>query len=712
MPKFHLVLLIHGHQPVGNFDGVFEQVYQKSYLPFLEVLAQHPAVRMGLHYTGPLLEWFEQRHPEFLDRLRELVSRGQVEMVGGAFYEPILVSIPPQDQAEQIRRMREYLAAKFGHEPVGAWLAERVWEPQLPSVLSSAKVQYTLVDDVHFFAAGFEADQLFGDYVAEDRGQIVRLLPGLKTLRYLLPFAPPEDGIKFLRDCAARHPGGMAAMGDDCEKFGSWPTTYELCYGEKWVDRFFSALEANSDWLATTLPREYLAANSPLGRADLPTASYTEMMEWVLPTPARHDFQRIEREFAGRPDVLRFLRGSAWRGFFSKYAESNLLHKKMLHVSAELRKSADERSTEEERAKLDAAWTHVLRAQCNDVYWHGIFGGLYAPHLRSALWSELVRAEILLAELSSTRESAVCVERSDFDADGSEEIYVTSRRMGVLIRPSDGGTVSIIDSRGAGITLINSIQRRPEAYHSQLRNASAVAASHVVSIHDGGRALESGLERYLRYDRWPRNAFRLYAFPRGKSFEDYQDLRMDEHNALAGGRYGISDARETGVVLKLESTDPGKLACTKKFTFAPHGDGYRVTCDVELVASDAALAPLRVGLEMVLNLLAPDASDRYFEIGEAKHPMRWSAAVQSSELKNGHLRVVDEWQGIAVTLGAPAGTAFWIAPIETVSDSEAGFERVYQGSQILIVWPEEFTKGTPWRGQMTLDVEPISPARS
>jgi hypothetical protein len=289
----------------------------------------------------------------------------------------------------------------------------------------------------------------------------------------------------------------------------------------------------------------------------------------------------------------------------------------MLHVSEDLRKSAAKPSTEQRRAKVDAAWTHVLRAQCNDVYWHGIFGGLYAPHLRSALWSELVRAEILLADISSTSESSLCVERSDFDADGLDEIYVTSRRMGVLLRPADGGTISILDSRGAGITLINSIQRRPEAYHSQLRNASAAAASHVVSIHEGGRALEQGLERYLRYDRWARNAFRLYAFPRERNFEDYRNLRMGEHNRLAGGRYAISEAGEAGVVLSLDNTNSSEPSCTKKFTFAPQGDGYRVTCDVELAASDGNFSPMKVGLEMVLNLLAPDALDRYFEIGEA-----------------------------------------------------------------------------------------------
>jgi hypothetical protein len=46
----------------------------------------------------------------------------------------------------------------------------------------------------------------------------------------------------------------------------------------------------------------------------------------------------------------------------------------------------------------------------------------------------------------------------------------------------------------------------------------------------------------------------------------------------------------------------------------------------------------------------------------------------------------DGWQGIRIALHAPGTDNFWIAPIETVSESEEGFERVYQGSQILARW--------------------------
>jgi 4-alpha-glucanotransferase len=69
------------------------------------------------------------------------------------------------------------------------------------------------------------------------------------------------------------------------------------------------------------------------------------------------------------------------------------------------------------------------------------------------------------------------------------------------------------------------------------------------------------------------------------------------------------------------------------------------------------------------------------------------------------LRVVDLYQDVAVTLSAPGAREFWVSPIETVSDSEDGFERVYQGSQILAVWPAEIKAGETWRGGLSLKVD-------
>jgi 4-alpha-glucanotransferase len=699
VPRFQFVLLMHAHQPVGNFDDVIERAYQQSYLPFIDVLLRHPSIRIGLHFTGSLLELLERSHPEYFERLRGLVKNGQIEMIGGGYYEPILIAIPPDDRHEQIIRLSDYVEKHFGHRPRGAWLAERVWEPQLPSSLAPSGVGYTLVDDNHFLGAGFELDQLYGHYLAEDQGHTVKVLPGLKALRYLIPFRSPSETVEFLRASAAAHPTGYAAMGDDLEKFGVWPGTYKLCYQDGWLENFFSALEQNSDWLEMSTPGAAVASHPVLGRADLPTASYTEMMEWSLPTPARNRYHALIAEFATRGDALPFLRGGIWRNFFSKYLESNLLHKKMLHVSYKVRALDSSRRREESFFQArELAKTLVLRAQCNDPYWHGVFGGLYSPHLRTALWRSLVEAEAIadgFGHRSRQYEDSTAV---DFNGDGHQEVYFTSDRYAVLLNPADGATVCAIDCRQSNAALINSLTRRRESYHANIKNLHANKSQGATSIHEQTRTKEEGLERWLQYDRWPRNCFRLLLFGRNKTYEDAGNVKLDENAALAAGSYATQQMSATGGTFVSEKSVD--WPAEKTFSLTRTDRGFDVTCDVTLRRTAAGTASVYLGLESVFNFLAPAAPDRYFEIAGTRYPLRWGSQVPASDL-----RVVDEWQGVSVTLSSPGARDFWITPIETVSESEDGFERIYQGSQIVAVWPIELAQGAEWKCRLNLKVE-------
>jgi alpha-amylase len=671
-------------------------------------------VRIGLHYSGPLLEWLDARHPEFIEKLKAMAERGQVEILGGGFYEPILVAIPPQDQQEQILRMREYIRKKFKSAPAGAWLAERVWEPQLPGALEAAKVEYTLLDDVHFTSAGIETEDLFGYHIAEDRGAKVKVIPGLKALRYLVPFRDVEETIGFLRSAAERHPGGMAAMGDDCEKFGAWPGTYDHCYRDGWVERFFAALERNREWLAVTPPGEYLREHAPLGRADLPTASYTEMMEWVLPTQARQQLHAVQIEFSARPDVLRFLRGGIWRGFLGKYPEVNLLHKKMLDVSRRVDEAGKRKLASSARRKLKQAYTHLLRAQSNDAYWHGVFGGLYLPHLRTEMWRELIRAEGMLDEIGKTRSPGIRAESKDFDLDGVKEISVGGRNFSAIVKPSDGATIAALDFRPTAVALINSLQRRPEAYHSKLAEAARGSAGGVSSIHDSVRVKEPGLEERLRYDRWARHSFRLLLFPQGKTWKDYETLKLGESGEFAAGAYRAKKSTRDNFVLDIEAplswqradSSAPHIIAKKEFQLQESGEGFSVKCAVSLRGAGQAMSgrvQILAGIEIVLNFLAPNEPDRYFEYAGTAKPERqrlgWGGEIARTEL-----RVVDEWQNVAASIGIPSGGKMWVAPIETVSESEEGFERVYQGTQILGVCAVELAAGGEWNGIWQLNV--------
>src|SRR5688572_6133749 len=232
-----LVLVLHDHQPIGNFDHVFEQSYRDAYLPFLDVFDRYPALKCALHTSGSLIEWLDTRHPEYLDRVAQHVADGRIEIIGGPFYEPIMSMIPPRDRVGQIRAYTDWLQNRLGAKIRGAWIPERVWEQSMTSDLVAAGIEYTLLDDFHFKNAGLAEDQLHGYYLTEDDGNVLAVFPDSEPLRYLIPFGSPQEVIDHLGRINAAHPGAVAVFGDDGEKFGAWPETHKHVYQDGWLVR-------------------------------------------------------------------------------------------------------------------------------------------------------------------------------------------------------------------------------------------------------------------------------------------------------------------------------------------------------------------------------------------------------------------------------------------------------------------------------------------
>jgi 4-alpha-glucanotransferase len=713
---------------VGNFDHVIEETYSKCYLPFLGVLAEHPAIRLSLHYSGVLLEWISARHPDYLSKLRDLVERGQVELVGGGYYEPILPGIPDRDKAAQLQRLRDFLRRQFGAAPRGAWLAERVWEPSLARCLAEAGAEYIVLDDTHFLAAGLHSGDLGGYYMTDDAGFPLRLIPGLKTLRYTIPFRDPSETLSTLRQGLSASGAVLFASGDDCEKFGGWPGTFKHCYEDRWLERFFQALEQARDWLSMTTLSDYLDAQPPLGRIYLPTASYEEMMVWSLPLEAAREFEACLAESSRLPGAERFhrfLRGGIWRNFLAKYPEANQVHKLMIDVSDRIEAARASIPGPELSSVLAEAETHLFASQCNDAYWHGIFGGLYTPHLRAGILRHLIQAESLLDRIETGRQgSGLRARRSDFDCDGHEEILAGHPLFGLVLRPADGGTVSSLRFKPADIELINSLARRVETYHAEVQRTAAAEAAGgpPASIHELVRSKEPNLASYLRYDRYRRHVFRTFVFPASKQWWDYESLALGESAELAAGPWTLqaSDLEAgsrgeggDGLSFELSSTAAleaegitSSIQAAKSVSTGTSGSTWQLECRSHFAVSAAGpAAPLAFGLELAFNLLAPHAPGRYFRAFSEAHD-RMEPLGFRGELGGSKLLMVDEWQGVRISIAADPEPVWWIAPIETVSQSESGFERIYQGSAILAVWKPSLPIEGTFESRVRLEVEP------
>jgi len=703
--KVSLILCIHNHQPVGNLDGVFRHAYEHAYEPFLGMMEEFPQVRFVVHNTGPLLEWLESNEPGYIDRLRTLVERGQVEVLSGAFYEPILPVIPRRDMLGQIARMNAYVEDAFGSPARGMWLAERVWEPQLASVLAQAGIEYLPLDDYEFMLSGLGMEELSGYHMTDDQGSAVRLFPILKSLRYAIPFQDPDATITILRRLGEQGPGRLAVFGDDGEKFGVWPGTFGHVYSGGWLRRFLVALSDNSDWIETTTFADFVDSNAPVGRVYLPAASYPEMMEWALPTDARRAYERMQSELKAQGRLEEwgpFLSGGTWRGFVSKYRESNLMVRKMVRVSEKverasramerLERSGDldravrERAADRESAfapeALQEARTELWRGQCNCAYWHGVFGGLYLPHLRSAVYEHLIRSENLVDRAAG--EQWTQLEVRDHDLDGRDEVLLETDWANVYVWPARGGVLQEFDLRRSAWNVLGTMSRYVEAYHGAGAEPPDEAGSGgVPSIHDPMSPREEGLEILSVADPLPRGGAVDRFLETGTKRTQLERGEAHDLGDFAAAEYDrFSPSREqggVGVTMKrIGSVGEATATLEKKVFVEPEGE---LTVDYALSSQTG----LKVAFTSEWNLAFLTGSGEYTRFvlpdgttfaGEARKTLHEVAAVE----------VRDDIRAVVLRIEFEPQCTLWTYPLETASQSEGGLERVFQGTTIVAVW--------------------------
>lgn len=660
--NINLLMAVHCHQPDGNFEWVFAEAYEKSYLPFLRMLSRYPGIKAALHYSGCLLDWIHKKHPEFMDMLREMVGRGQVEMLAGGYYEPILTLIPERDILGQIKLMKEKIKEFTGYSPNGVWLTERVWEPTLIKPLVKSGIKYAIVDDWHFTYVGKNPDDLSGYYVTEDEGEKLFIFPGSERLRYSMPFKQPHETVNYMRDIMSR---GVKSkiFADDGEKFGIWPGTFKWVYEEKWLENFMNAVDAEKSWLKTLTFSEYMAENGPTGRIYLTCASYREMMEWS---------------------------GGYFKNFLVKYPESNSMQKKMLYVSGRV-----------DRDGSKAAREYLYKGQCNCAYWHGVFGGLYLNHLRSAVYSNLIKAEKELDKAAHKNDDWIDVDITDIDCDSYDEILVSNSKMELDISSRNGGSIFELDFKQLSLNLMNTLSRKKETYHekaiekAKARSVCNQGQQGIASIHEAVNCNDARLAADLSYDRYRKVSLLDHFLRVDMTVRDFAESRLDEAGDFLDGEYKYEikktvNPKTMGLRLSKEgicrglSGDIHKLKIEKIINFKPDAAAFEI--EYRLTNLDTRVCCPWWGTEFNYSLKDPHLN----RIGEVK------------DMKN--IVINDQWYGVKVDLEFSKPVSMWYFPLETVSDSESGLERTYQHLSLLFHWKFELAPSETWAVKIYQDI--------
>lgn len=687
----HLLFGIHCHQPVGNFDSVLERETQRAYAPFLEVAESFPDFHFSVHYSGWLLAWIADHYPEVVDRLARMVARGQVEVMTGGFFEPILSAIPRADRASQIERHQAFLEAHLGTRARGLWLTERVWEPELVSDLARAEIDYVTVDDYHFQAAGFDRAQLTGCFLTEDAGSRVAVFPIDMQLRYLTPFQPPEATLEYLLAARERWGWSSATIADDGEKYGTWPGTHALAYGERWLARFLEQVVACSEIRASTFS-EYRADHDPQGLAYLPNTSYFEMGEWSLPATQAVQMGHLvaEEERRGRLDEIKpFLTGGIWKGFLVKYPEANRMHKRALALSRRIEALGPEVG--------DAALAELHAAQANDAYWHGVFGGLYLPHLRHTVWRHLNRCEALLPPLPAR-------ELRDEDSDGRAELHLSSATLHATVDLAGGGVVSELSDRTGGTNFGATLPRRFEHYHLRAATTEGEAATgedaeeggSAQTIHDTAGSAINGARDKMVYDLLPPAIGRLVYLAPG---EPVAPRVAPGGHPPASPPPTVAATYDDGHIR--HPVAPG-MAATVEVTLAEDRPLLRLAYRLD---AEGGLPPGRVAIELCLALPGCDSPATYYAWPDDPTPAGGLGEQVERDGVEG-IDLVDTTVGRRLRIRCADPALVALAPMRTVSQSEAGVDICYQQSWVMAAWPIPPGEGS-WHGAITVEIDHV-----
>jgi alpha-amylase len=590
-----LILALHHHQPVGQLPWTISDAVNNCYAPLLKVLLRHPSIKAALHYSGPLLEMLCAEHPLVIDQMKVLLERGQIELIGGAWWESILPIWPRDDQIAQLQLSKERLKVLFDCDPQFAWLPERVWEPQLAEILLQSDYKGTFLDDNGLLNAGVSQQDL---YRVNHTAQGLKVLSIDAHLRQLIPWRSVNKIVEYLSNLHQKDSSSIAIFADDAEKFGSWPGTFQLIYEENYLDNLLTALEENGDWLQTILPSD--CDDSRQTPIEIPPTSYPEMLEWS---------------------------SGNWRNFLERYHESRDMYETVLRAP-----------------RTAESLPHLLKAQCNDAYWHGVFGGLYLPHLRQAIYGAAAKA------YATEPKSKIEVTSS-----GDVILQNVSRILG--IRPGGGQIFQLLDL---------------EKNHNWSATLRLYAENYAESESPDWYARGCGIEHFLGAGATPENIF-TGNFPEEGDFaaEIWRMETRQNENEL------IAILTRHGGVWQQGNFEPLEV---KKIIMMPiQGNHWNV--QYELTNSGDQNLDLWWASEWNVSPSGSDFPERTFNVANSSFNLEETHVWENVS----DWQINDNWLKSTFTLVADQKFDLWQMPFRTVSRYEGEtVESIFQQATIVM----------------------------
>jgi len=665
--KISLLFGIHCHQPIDNFDWVLEDAIEKSYKPFFKILKDFPEFKCSIHYSGWLLEYIEKNDKELFSLMQSLSN--QLEFFTGGYYEPVLNTIPSEDRIGQIQKLNRYIKKHFNQQPKGLWLTERVWDSTIIKDLKECGIKYVVVDDYHLLTSGVKTENLNGYFLTEDGGESIALFPINQALRYAIPFYDLKKTNNILESFSNIDGKNGAIIFDDGEKFGIWPKTYETVYEKNWLRDFFTQTLENEKISVETFEQFY-SNNPPIALSYLPTVSYYEMGEWSL---KNEDATILNNLLKNNPKATQFIRGGIWKNFLTKYQESNWIHKRFIELS--------------KKQTVQIKYRDALyKAQCNDVLWHGVFGGIYLPNLRDNAYKYIIECEKLLDNSK---------EKLDLDLDGYDEFKHNTGKLLTIVSTKNGGQIFELDILDKNFNLQNTLSRYEEVYHNKIEikkddETEEIDTKNAATIHDNKLTVAENI--FLKYDWYFKKSAIDHIVSIDTNITNFQHNVFNELSDFTNQPFEVIKSDNKKLHLKRDGgiyfDTKYETTLEKKFKFTKNKINLNISLDT---AYPESLKYIQEWNFHFASLELVSFNDKLFEQNSNE---------QSLTFKTKTLTIYDKYLEKHIIFTFDKEIEIFIVLLNSVSQSEQGVDITNQG--VTLGFAYEFT--TNIESSITLEI--------
>lgn len=419
MSQLHICYSLKSSRIGPEQKEIFEKDYENVYKPAAKFLYSHPEFRMSFAFNGVQIDFLQKEYPEFIEILRELISRRQIEILGGGYYDPAFPLLFPMDITGQIEFLTSTLRSVTGKRPRGITLCASIWDYSLVSCFYNCGMDYILLDD----SLIPDEKQKFVPLIMSDKGKTISILPLYQEFKPEIQ-DDPRDYLNLISKKIAKSSKNSPKPLKECVKGLNIQFTHEEFQSllrSGYLEKLYREISEKKDFFDFATPITLVKEAKLRIPVYIASGMSREVGQWGI-----EPYRAVKADRHYPVSIY---------DFFQIYPQSRALYDRMLYVSMLVNQSHGD------KLRKTSAREKLWEAQNGDGFICTSKGAFVSATYRQQAYKKLTEAEKIARQCGEFKETFVSY---DYTGDGLNE-YICRMNKYFAVISLGGGAIRELD---------------------------------------------------------------------------------------------------------------------------------------------------------------------------------------------------------------------------------------------------------------------------